>query len=771
MTFSREGAPDIDELVRRAGVDALWSEAEAFGLKPLQHRALCPFPGCGDKGDARTRSVVIVGGRAHPRLFCHRCHGTGDLVDLLELSRGLSRAEAVEHLRGAPAPALRVVKPAALTLDEPEKLAPKEVQRLWGLLTLEDAEAQAYLDGRGLHEALELGLVRFANAELKDKQLGSLGRRGYRVAVLQKDVVGEPRGIQFRNVRPVQGATPKVLSLKGSSPKRGFFGSPELVESSAVVAVTEGLADTLAVSAWATHVDGVVVVGAAGKGFLSALGEQLVDAGVPLEGKTFALFVQNDAPKNVSRREFIRLKQVLVKHGAEVVLCSVPDAECKDVADYLQRHPDAHWPPAELARVLVPEPGDDTPREAPATLAPGCAVELPASLDVPLHNKSFSTLCALLADPSYRLPIMGRGELELDEMTGSIRLDGREVISIDLSAIRLKLERECKTTDGKPLMFQEPDIAKALELVARRRTVHPVREWLGSLKWDGEARMDRGLPVALGQEPGSFAALLLSRWLISAVARPMSPGCKVDTVLVLVGEQQGEGKSTFFNVLAGDEWFTDSQVDVGDKDSLLLLRKKWIVEWGELNSMRRARDKETVRAFVSQRIDHFREPYGRGVITAPRGCIIVGSTNNLEFLSDFERRFWPIHVPSVDLDWVRASREQLLAEAVHRYRAGETWYLQKAEHATLAQLQEAHRERHPWHELVQDWLSGRPALERVTTTQVLIECLNKPQGQVTRGESMAVAGILRELGWKSELYGKTNRRLYMRPRTQTLGDW
>jgi predicted P-loop ATPase len=230
-----------------------------------------------------------------------------------------------------------------------------------------------------------------------------------------------------------------------------------------------------------------------------------------------------------------------------------------------------------------------------------------------------------------------RRDLTFCEMTHKVRVGERTVEESDLSAIRLGIESHT-TPEGKPLKFGEEEIGKALKLLARRKMVHPVREWLSGLKWDGRNRMDVEFPAALGQPEGSFAGVLLGRWLISAVARPMEPGCKVDTVLVLVGPQ-GAGKSTFFNALAGDEWFTDSPVNVGDRDGKMLMREKWIVEWAELDAMRRARDKEAIRGFLSQRIDHFREPYGRGMVTAPRGCVIVGTTNNREFLSDFERRF------------------------------------------------------------------------------------------------------------------------------------
>lgn len=759
---------EIDELVRNLGPDALRHEAEVMGLSPKGNRIRCPFPGCVDKGADRERDAQLYGGN-HPRIFCFACSTGGDVVDLVQLGRGLTRHEAILALTGGTAPPARpqlhvVGRPPPA--EDPDKLAPTDVRRIWDALEQHDTQGEDYLRGRGLEEALELGMVRFATEQHPTGGVKAQARRGYRVAVLMTDVVGNPRGIQTRLVREPHGREPKILSVKGSATTRAFFGEPDRIEASPIVAVAEGLADTLALSAWARGRTEVAVVGAAGKGALPRLADELRDAGIQLEGKYFALFPQNDRPKNGSRMEFRRLGQLLKQLGAHVVMVSTHE-EFKDLAEWLQARLDTEWPPPELQRAFLPEPGDDSPRDALPVMSPGLAVPIPASIQADVYRQDFTTLCALLDDAVTREAVMGRGELTWCEMSWFARVGGRRLEEVDLSTIRLGLEAQGRSTDGKPLKFTEQEIAKALAVIARRKTVHPVRDWLvSSLRWDGKHRIETDLAALLGHEAGGFEARLLKRWTLSAIARAMVPGCKVDTVLVLVGDQ-GTRKSTFFDVLGG-EWFTDAPVNVGDTDGMMIMREKWIVEWAELDAMRRARDQESIKAFITARIDFFRAPYLRKPSEAPRHCVIVGTTNNRQFLHDpsGNRRFWPIEVRQrIDIAWLRANREQLWAEARALHAAGEQWWLDDDEEVELRAVHVEHEVQDPWTDLVRDWLDQHRVLGEVTVAHLLLEALKHDMDQVNPAIAVRVGRVMATLGW-----GRARRRrdgarewVYVRP--------
>src|SRR5688572_12569501 len=129
--------------------------------------------------------------------------------------------------------------------------------------------------------------------------------------------------------------------------------------------------------------------------------------------------------------------------------------------------------------------------------------------------------------------------------------------------------------------------------------------------------------------------------MIAAVARIHRPGCKADHALILEGAQ-GRQKSSAIAALVPDEmWFTDSIADLGTKDSAQDLAGKWLIELGELSSLKRP-EVERIKAFMSRSTDHYRPSYGRRSQDFARQCVFAGSTNSDAYFTDEtgNRRFW-----------------------------------------------------------------------------------------------------------------------------------
>ena len=284
----------------------------------------------------------------------------------------------------------------------------------------------------------------------------------------------------------------------------------------------------------------------------------------------------------------------------------------------------------------------------------------------------------------------------------------------------------------------------AVEIAARRNTYHPVREYLASLNWDGVPRLDSMLARYFGVVEGPYASAVGSKFMISAVARAMNPGSKVDTMLILEG-RQGTKKSTAVRTLAGDAWFADTPLDLESKDAAQCLQGKWIYEIGELHSFNRA-ETTRIKAFVSSPVYNLRPSYCRRNQEFPRQRVFVGTTNSREYLTDTtgNRRYWPVSCGAIDIAALRRGRDALWAEAKHRYSAGEPWWLD-GDLETLASGEQAEREAEdPWEQKIAEWTARRST--EFTMADVL-EGLGLTQDKQTHAHSTRAGALLAKLGW------------------------
>lgn len=295
----------------------------------------------------------------------------------------------------------------------------------------------------------------------------------------------------------------------------------------------------------------------------------------------------------------------------------------------------------------------------------------------------------------------------------------------------------------------------AVKVAALGHLVHPVRDWLRSLQWDGQERLDTWMIDCLGAPDSDYVRAVGSKFMLGAIARIMRPGCKVDTVPVLEG-MQGIGKSTAIRDLVGEQWFIEFGGELNSR-GVEQLRRKWVGELSELDSLARA-ELSKVKAFLTTRTDRYRPAYARTACDFPRQFVFVGTVNHDRYLKDeTNRRFWPVPCGVVDLRRVRGEREQLWAEARLRYVAGEAWHVSGEE--LLRQFvaeQESRREEDPWTAPVARWLSpANPARARelrrygVTTADALKDGLGIETGRHTRADEMRVASVIRRVGWTS----------------------
>lgn len=300
------------------------------------------------------------------------------------------------------------------------------------------------------------------------------------------------------------------------------------------------------------------------------------------------------------------------------------------------------------------------------------------------------------------------------------------------------------------LLTKALTVLEAVAVVAHDNQFHPVREYLLGLKWDGKPRLATWLAKYLGAkalaEDERYPGVAGTRWMISAVARVMRPGCKADCVLILEGAQ-GEGKSSALKALGG-EWFMDSPFQLGDKEAFQQIRGKWIVELGELDAFNKA-ESTKAKQFFSASVDTFRASYARRTVDVPRQCVFGGTTNQDEYLKDStgNRRYWPVWCEFVDLAGLTEARDQLWAEAVHRFQAGSPWWAQKDEQEMFEAEQDCRYMADAWQARVVKFLESVP--DKAVTGDLLLEkALNLDPGHWGKPEQTRLGQVMHRLGWR-----------------------
>ena len=221
-----------------------------------------------------------------------------------------------------------------------------------------------------------------------------------------------------------------------------------------------------------------------------------------------------------------------------------------------------------------------------------------------------------------------------------------------------------------------PIVNQALHLYAAERAFHPVRNYLNALKWDRVERLSAWPVTYLSAENSPYVRAIGRMFLVAMVARIFSPGCKCDYMPIFEGPQGGE-KSKACRILAG-EWFSDNLPDLHSGDPVRVsmhLRNKWLIEISEMSSFSKA-DVGALKAFLTKTEEQFTPKFARNEVVEPRQCVFVGNTNKQLYLKDETggRRYWPLKVGLILLKALADDRDQLFAEAVVAYRAGEKWW-------------------------------------------------------------------------------------------------
>ncbi|MGB0561033.1 MAG: VapE domain-containing protein [Spirulinaceae cyanobacterium] len=378
----------------------------------------------------------------------------------------------------------------------------------------------------------------------------------------------------------------------------------------------------------------------------------------------------------------------------------------------------------------------------------------------PYHHNSLTDLMETMGD---LFP-----NLWWDEFEQTPKFDDQQTSPFDTEPGQLRVRLAAETGFKAP----KEDIADVVIYLSRQNRRNPIVEYLEHCHQRHGANPQ--LLADLGDRyfgSGGICNTFIRKTLIAAVARAVEPGCKQETALILQDPRQGTRKTDFFHNLIPEGYFDNSmRFDIGAKyeDQVMHLHKFWMVEWGEIDTIFRKRDASFVKGFLSIQSDTLRRPYMRSNETLPRPSIIIGTTNQSDFLVDTtgDRRFWvvPVRCPEIPIKTLTAERDQLWAAAYAEYLAWVQrgrdvtecpWWLTADEQRDATAIAQEFARFDPWHDAIADFVEFKT---EVRVADILCQVINKDLAQQDGFSANRVADVLRQLGWSSRRVCRAGKR-------------
>lgn len=313
-----------------------------------------------------------------------------------------------------------------------------------------------------------------------------------------------------------------------------------------------------------------------------------------------------------------------------------------------------------------------------------------------------------------------------------------------------------QSTDG---LAHKENLADAFRLFLDQHKVNPLTDLIDSLQWDGTPRISMFLTRVMKAEDSPYIREVSRLIFAGGIHRAYNPGCKFDDMPVLIGEKQGEGKTTVVRWLAMEDDYFREVTDMSGREGIETLSGAWICEVGELLAMTRVKEAEAVKSYITRQEDTYRAPYDRHPQTKPRRCIFIGTTNNAQFLSDKtgNRRFYPVRCHCTGYDLFNRKAEikeyirQCWAEAKALYMEDKLPpYANRDLQSSIREEQERAMEDDYRIGMIRSYMDGKPNESTVSVIELWFKALLQDgKSRPTRKDSIEIMQIASRVpGWE-----------------------
>lgn len=286
---------------------------------------------------------------------------------------------------------------------------------------------------------------------------------------------------------------------------------------------------------------------------------------------------------------------------------------------------------------------------------------------------------------------------------------------------------------------------------------HPIKDLIEEEEWDGIPRIDDFLIKDMKCDNDEYSREVSRMIFYGGIHRLYNPGCKFDYMVIFMGNQ-GIGKSSIVDWLNIKSDFYREVLSIDGAKGIESITGGWICEFAELLAMVRAKEVESLKGYITRLYDTYRPAYGRNIISLPRQCIFIGTTNDFQFLVDKtgNRRYLPIesHLKKGELfkneKEIRYNILQCWREAKYLMENDETYLvIPNKFNDIIEEHQNMATDDDPKVGVITEYLDNKPIGSKVCGQEIFVNCCNGLKKNYSTRDGREISTILRRFPeWK-----------------------